>query len=100
MKNWETGIFASLLTAAALTAPAASSVAQVPNNEAAPFEVMEASIDDIHAAYRAGALTARQLTQHYLDRIEAYDKQGPTINSIITLNPSALEDADRLDAAV
>jgi amidase len=29
----------------------------------------------------------------------AYDKQGPTINSIITLNDHALEEADRLDAA-
>lgn len=99
MKNWAAGVLASLLAAAALTAPAPLSIAQVPNDNASPFEVMEASIDEIHAAYRAGTLTARQLTQHYLDRIEAYDQQGPTINSIITLNPDALEDADKLDAA-
>ena len=54
---------------------------------------------DIHAAYKAGTLTARQLVQTYLDRIDAYDKKGPAINSIISLNPKALEEADRLDAA-
>jgi amidase len=65
-----------------------------------PFEIVEATIDDIHMAMRAGRLTARQLVQGYLDRINAYDKQGPTINSIITLNPNALAEADRLDAAL
>ncbi|AMN41518.1 amidase family protein [Rhodoplanes sp. Z2-YC6860] len=67
---------------------------------AKPFRVVEATIADIHAAYRDGALTARQLVQAYLDRIEAYDKKGPGINSVISLNPKALEEADRLDAAM
>ena len=62
------------------------------------FQIVETSIDRIHAAYKSGQLTARQLVQQYLDRIDAYDKHGPTINSIITLNPHALEDAARLDA--
>jgi Asp-tRNA(Asn)/Glu-tRNA(Gln) amidotransferase A subunit family amidase len=60
---------------------------------------METTIDEIHAAYKSGQLTARQLVQAYLDRIEAYDKKGPAINAIITVNPKALEEADRLDAA-
>ncbi|MBI2357467.1 MAG: amidase [Deltaproteobacteria bacterium] len=64
-----------------------------------PFNLLEATIDDIHSAYRSGQLTARQLVQMYLDRIEAYDKRGPAINAIITVNPRALEEADRLDAA-
>ena len=63
------------------------------------FEVMEATIEGIHEAYDSGRLTSRQLVQLYLDRIEAYDQKGPQINSIITINPKALEDADRLDAA-
>lgn len=67
---------------------------------AKPFRVVETTITDIHAAYRDGSLTARQLVQAYLDRIEAYDKNGPAINSVITLNPKALEEADRLDAAM
>ena len=63
------------------------------------FRSWRRPIDDIHAAFKSGRLTAHQLVQGYLDRIAAYDKQGPTINSIITLNDHALEDADRLDAA-
>ena len=35
----------------------------------------------------------------YLDRIETFDKKGPAINAIISLNPDALKEADRLDAA-
>ena len=60
------------------------------------FDVIETAIADIHAAYQAGELTARQLVQIYLDRIEAYDQNGPAINSLISLNPHALEEADRL----
>jgi amidase len=63
----------------------------------AAFNVLETTIDDIHSAYKSGQLTARQLVQTYLDRIDAYNKQGPAINAIITLNPNALEEADRLD---
>jgi Asp-tRNA(Asn)/Glu-tRNA(Gln) amidotransferase A subunit family amidase len=64
-----------------------------------PFHLEEATIDTVHNAYKSGQLTARQLTQLYLNRIEAYDKKGPAINAIITINPKALDDADRLDAA-
>ena len=63
------------------------------------FHLLEASIADIHAAYAAGRVTAQQLTQAYLDRIEAYDRAGPQINSIITVNPNAMEEAAQADAA-
>jgi len=63
------------------------------------FSALEATIDDIHAAYKSGELTCRQLVQTYLDRIEAFDKSGPNINAIITINSEALKEADRLDAA-
>ena len=86
-----------LLAVAACGSPGAQP--QSPSNPPR-FHLQEATIQDIHAAYKAGTLTARQLTQLYLDRIQAYDKQGPKINSIITVNPKALEDADRLDAAL
>ena len=67
--------------------------------QAAPFRLLEATVDEVHAAYKAGTLTARQLVQLYLDRIAAYDKKGPAINAIITLNSEALNEADRLDTA-
>jgi Asp-tRNA(Asn)/Glu-tRNA(Gln) amidotransferase A subunit family amidase len=64
-----------------------------------PFEVIEATVDDVHAAMKAGHLTARALVETYIARIEALDKKGPTINSVISINPAALTEADRLDAA-
>jgi amidase len=64
----------------------------------ADFDVVETTIADIHAAYKAGTLSVRQLVQMYLDRIALYDKKGPAINAIISLNPGALKEADQLDA--
>jgi Asp-tRNA(Asn)/Glu-tRNA(Gln) amidotransferase A subunit family amidase len=63
------------------------------------FNLVEATIDDIHDAYKSGQLTCRQVVQMYLDRIEAFDKKGPAINALITVNADALKEADRLDAA-
>ncbi len=64
------------------------------------FQLMEATISQIHTAMLAGELTCRELTEAYLARIEAYEKKGPAINAIILVNPRALEEADRLDAAL
>jgi len=69
-----------------------------PSKSIAPFRLLEATIGDIHSAYKSGQLTSHQLVQLYLDRIEAFDQNGPAINAIITLNSKALEEADRLDA--
>ncbi len=63
------------------------------------FTLPEATIEEVHAAYAGGSLTARRLAQMYIDRIEAHDRRGPRINSIITVNPAALDEADRLDEA-
>ena len=63
------------------------------------FNLIETTIEQIHAAYKSGELTCRQLVQMYLDRIDNYDKRGPAINAIISVNPDALKEADRLDAA-
>jgi Asp-tRNA(Asn)/Glu-tRNA(Gln) amidotransferase A subunit family amidase len=46
---------------------------------------------------QAGTLTCHNLVQQYLDRINAYDQQGPTINSMLYVNPASLEQADALD---
>src|SRR5262249_30667524 len=91
-------VMASLMAVAISMVCAGPAHAQ--NAAAAPFQIVETTIDDIHMAFRSGTLTARQLVQGYLDRINAYDKQGPNINSIITINPNALAEADRLDAAL
>src|SRR6266571_3009323 len=64
------------------------------------MNVEETTIARLHAAYLAGTATARAITQAYLDRIDAYDRRGPFLNSLITLNHHALAEADRLDAAL
>ena len=63
------------------------------------FQVEEATIADIHQAMEEGRVTAEELVQSYLDRIEAYDRQGPYLNSIITVSEHALGRARELDAA-
>ena len=88
-------VAAGLIGALAVIGAALPARAQ---NAPAPFNVMEAAIPDIHAAMKAGKLTARQLVQAYLDRIAAYDKKGPDLNCIVTINAQALAEADRLDA--
>lgn len=62
------------------------------------FDLMEATVAQIHTAMREGTLTCRELVEAYLDRIEAYDQKGPAINSVITVNPHALGEADACDA--
>jgi len=61
------------------------------------FAFAEATVEEIEAAYDDGSLTAEALVRAYLDRIEAIDKNGPHLNSVITLNPKAIERAKELD---
>jgi len=61
------------------------------------FHLMEASIADIHQALQAGTLTCHSLVQQYLNRINAYDQQGPAIDSMLYINPKSLDEADAFD---
>lgn len=62
------------------------------------FTIEEATINEIQQAFKSGQLTSVELVQAYLDRIEQYDKKGPKINSVLTINPDALKIAEELDA--
>ena len=69
-------------------------------DEAPPgFMVAEATIAGIHDALRDNAITCRELTQRYLERIAAYDRSGPALNAIVVVNDAALARADALDRA-
>lgn len=57
-----------------------------------------ATIADLNAAFDAGTLTAERLTEMYLARIRAYDRQGPSLRALITVNPKALDNARQMDA--
>jgi len=65
---------------------------------AATFDLSTATIADINAAIDAGALSSEKLVGLYLRRIDAYDKKGPKVNAVITLNTRALDEARALDA--
>ncbi len=68
-----------------------------PLSEPTTFNLVEATIDDIDNAFEFGALTSKELVQLYLNRIEAYDNSDPAVNSIINLNPNALDIATKVD---
>src|SRR5207245_1157363 len=60
------------------------------------IELGSATIADINAAFDAGTLTAEKLVQMCLARIAAFDRKGPALHAVITLNPKALEVARAL----
>ena len=62
-----------------------------------PTEHNEATVAQLQAEMRAGKLTSERLTREYLARIAALDQNGPAVNSVIELNPDALEMAKRAD---
>src|SRR5689334_23974682 len=72
--------------AASLSTPAAQSKS---------FTVVETTIPEMQQAMKDGRVTSRQLVEQYLQRIALYNDK---INALITVNPKALEEADRLDA--
>jgi len=63
-----------------------------------PFQLQEATIEQIQAALQSKRVTCRELIGHYLKRIEAYDQAGPKLNAVQTVNKEALNEAERLDA--
>ena len=56
------------------------------------------SVANLAAALDAGETTSEALTQAYLDRIDAVDRSGPRLQSVLALNPAALEQARASDA--
>jgi amidase len=74
-----------------------TTAAVVAQARAAGFELDEITIAQLQEGMRTGRFTARAIAERYLARIDAIDKKGPAINSVIELNPEALAIADALD---
>jgi amidase len=89
-------VVATLIVSATCGSAQRSSKQQGGSKQAAKFDVMETTIADTQAAIRSGKVTCRQIVEQYLARISAYD-QSTRLNTVVLLNPTALEDADRLD---
>ncbi|HEV2697746.1 MAG TPA: amidase family protein, partial [Terriglobales bacterium] len=92
----------SLIGAGASVIPALSAgrafAAPKPTPDAVkPFEFEETTISDLQARMKSGEISARSLTQAYLDRINDVDKNGPVVNSVIEVNPDAITIAEALD---
>jgi amidase len=62
------------------------------------FDLEEATVADLQQRMQSGRDTARSLAEKYLARIEAIDRQGPALHSVIETNPDALTIAEQLDA--
>jgi len=96
------GLAATLGRADAAT-PATGRVASQPHAPKAPidvpaFELDEVTLAELQKQMSAGTRTSRQITEAYLQRIAALDRQGPELRSVIETNPEALEIAAALDA--
>ncbi len=65
--------------------------------EQGSFRLQEATVASIHDAFASGQLTCTQLTKLHLDRIDAYDRRGPSLQAIIMVNPRAMEIAAEMD---
>lgn len=63
-----------------------------------PFELDGVTVAQLQESMESGERTARSITELYLGRIDAMDRRGPELRSIIESNPDALSVADELDA--
>jgi amidase len=99
-----TGATATLATAAYPALGAARVIDRAASSEAASksstpdFELDEITIDSLQKAFAAGRYSSRSVTEKYLARIQEIDKAGPTLNSVIEVNPDAIKIAEELDA--
>jgi Asp-tRNA(Asn)/Glu-tRNA(Gln) amidotransferase A subunit family amidase len=73
---------------------------QIAQQRPGAFRLLEASIDDVRGALISKRITCHTLVDLYLKRIDAYNKSGPALNAVQTVNPRALQEADRLDATL
>jgi amidase len=89
------GVAAAVLPA--LTAMGEAAPHPGPPGDIKPFELDEVTISELQDGMSSGKYTARSITEKYLTRIEALDRQGPRLRSVIEINPDALSIADALD---
>ena len=61
------------------------------------MQLEEVTLVELQTALSTGEITARQLTEMYIERIQALDQSGPTLNAVLEINPDALEIASALD---
>nr|WP_263327064.1 amidase family protein [Neobacillus sp. Marseille-Q6967] len=90
-----TNVLATLSLAGTLAFTSSSSAEAKSTKK--PFNIEEATISDMQKALQTGEITSVELTQMYIDRINKYDKNGVKLNSVLEINPDALDIAEELD---
>ncbi|MFP6642240.1 MAG: amidase [Candidatus Latescibacterota bacterium] len=88
---------AAALTAGTLSASAADAESSGDAGARTGDGVKETTILELQQSMASGERTARFLTEAYLERIEEIDSAGPALNSVLALNPDALDIASALD---
>ena len=78
-------------------APGTDSPETANRQEIMPFELDEVTVNELQRSMESGERTARSIAELYIGRIEAMDREGPELRSMIEINPDALEIADELD---
>ena len=74
-----------------------NTAAAAPTPFADHFELNEVSISELQQKIKGNQYNAQELVKTYLERIDQIDKKGPAINSIIEVNPDAMDIARKLD---
>ena len=95
----QAGALAGALAAVepALSRRPARALANAAPHTVKDFELEEATVADLQNRMRSGKDSARELAEKYLERIRDVDHDGPTLRSVIEINPDALGVAEALD---
>jgi len=78
--------------------PTLPDLQQAPGVQPSSFELDEVTVSDLQARMKQGSLTAQRIAELYLERIDELDRRGPSLKSVIEINPDALAIANALDS--
>ncbi|MEO0451961.1 MAG: amidase family protein, partial [Pseudomonadota bacterium] len=101
MRNLFLGVALAAICAACsadITAPEIAVAAETEDMTYTPSTLLAQTLPELSDALSAGEITAVELVTAYQDRIETVDRNGPTLQSVLSVNPNALADAEASDA--
>jgi amidase len=93
----QTGVISGVVAAVGPMSSSAAATTSGGATDIPSFELDEITIVELQQGMESGRFTARSIAEKYLSRIEAIDRNGPTLRSVIETNPDALAIADALD---
>lgn len=100
-KSYLVGLAAALLAGCSPQATNTANETAATETEAVSYQPtgwLAKSLPEIAAGLQAGEVSSTDLVQAYIERINAVDRAGPTLQSVISINPDAIAIAQELDA--